>query len=139
MYRAVMDDDEVAVRLDASISGLAERAPVVSVRRLLSGGQAAVLGALLLAIGLGLAVDPYGVLRVMGGVITAVYLVCVVYRFRLFVRSTRSDVSEVVSDADALALSEDELPTYSVFVPMYQEAGVVGSLIANLSRLDYPS
>jgi glycosyltransferase XagB len=139
MYRAVMDDDEVALRLDASISGLAERAPVVSVRRLLSGGQAAVFGTLLIAIGLGLIVDPFGVLEVLGGVITAVYLACVVYRFRLFVRSTRSDVSEVVSDGEALSLVEDDLPTYTVLVPMYREADVVGSLIANLSRLDYPS
>ena len=111
---------------------------MVSVRRLLSGGQAAFFGALLMVVGLGLIVEPLDVLRILGGVITAVYLVCVVYRFRLFVRSTRSDVSEVVSDAEALALVEEELPTYTVLVPMYREVDVVGSLIENLRRLDYP-
>ncbi|MEV0585456.1 glycosyltransferase family 2 protein [Nonomuraea sp. NPDC050310] len=36
-------------------------------------------------------------------------------------------------------LPEDRLPTYTVFVPLHQEANVVPPLIEHLSRLDYPA
>lgn len=35
-------------------------------------------------------------------------------------------------------LGDDELPMYSVLVPVYREANVVGKVITNLGRLDYP-
>ncbi len=34
---------------------------------------------------------------------------------------------------------DDHLPTYAVLVPLYREAAIVEDLIAQLSRLDYPS
>ncbi|MGI9476873.1 MAG: glycosyltransferase family 2 protein [Hyphomicrobiaceae bacterium] len=36
------------------------------------------------------------------------------------------------------AMSNDELPTYSVLVPLYREAAIVPSLIDALAALDYP-
>ncbi|HEX6859331.1 MAG TPA: glycosyltransferase family 2 protein [Caulobacteraceae bacterium] len=35
-------------------------------------------------------------------------------------------------------LSDAALPIYTVICPLYDEAGVVGELVANLQRLDYP-
>jgi cellulose synthase/poly-beta-1,6-N-acetylglucosamine synthase-like glycosyltransferase len=40
--------------------------------------------------------------------------------------------------AGALEKGEDELPRYSVLVPLFREADVVGDLVAALSRIDYP-
>ena len=36
-------------------------------------------------------------------------------------------------------LSENELPTYSVLVPLFRETGVVHQLISSLNALDYPT
>ncbi|MBO9707601.1 MAG: glycosyltransferase [Caulobacter sp.] len=35
-------------------------------------------------------------------------------------------------------LAEEDLPAYTVIVPLYREASVAAELVANLSRLDYP-
>ena len=43
-----------------------------------------------------------------------------------------------VDDADVAALDPRDLPTYTVLVPVYEEANVVADLIANLGALDYP-
>ncbi len=134
-----MDRAETGLRLEASISGLAEKAPSVSVRRLLSTSQLTVLLASVLLIVAGCVVDVDDTLLALGAVLTLMYLSCVVYRFRLFVRSTGAHVSEVVSDDEARAVPDDELPTYSVLVPAYHEAEVVTHLVANLSRLEYPT
>lgn len=39
---------------------------------------------------------------------------------------------------EAPALSDEELPVYTVIAPLYREAAVAPELIANLTRLDYP-
>ena len=42
------------------------------------------------------------------------------------------------ADADPPRASDEDLPTLSVFVPLYREADVVPQLIDAISRLDYP-
>ncbi|CAN5211799.1 glycosyltransferase [soil metagenome] len=39
----------------------------------------------------------------------------------------------------APSLSDEDLPGYTLIVPLYREASVAAELIANLARLDYPS
>ena len=40
--------------------------------------------------------------------------------------------------AAAPALTDEDLPGYTVIVPLYREAAVAAELVANLARLDYP-
>jgi len=133
-----MGEAEVGLRLEASVSGLADRAPSVSVRRLLTPRQAVALSVALLAVMVGLVVSADDTLMVLGASITLVYLTCAVYRIRLFVRSTGTRASEIVTDAEARAVPEAELPTYTVLVPAYHEAEVVRHLVAHIGRLEYP-
>jgi cellulose synthase/poly-beta-1,6-N-acetylglucosamine synthase-like glycosyltransferase len=37
------------------------------------------------------------------------------------------------------SLSDDELPVYTVLVPLFRETTVLDQLVAALSRLDYPA
>jgi cellulose synthase/poly-beta-1,6-N-acetylglucosamine synthase-like glycosyltransferase len=64
--------------------------------------------------------------------------VCIAYRIYLFFRSTRSDVSEFVSDDEARAVPDSLLPSYSVLIPAYREPEVINHLVANIGRLEYP-
>ena len=133
-----MNEAEEGLRLEASISGLADRVPAVSVRRLLTSGQRRFLLGLVAAIVGGSAISVDDTFLALGVIVTLGYTTCVVYRIYLFVRSTRSDVSEVVTDDEARAVPDAELPTYTVLVPAYHEADVVRHLVANIGRLDYP-
>jgi len=134
-----MHEAEAGLRLEASISGLADRVPGVSVRRLLTSGQRRLLIGIAVLIALGAIVDLVDTVIVLCGIVTLVYVVCMSYRVYLFLRSTRGDVSEVVTDEEARAVPDSELPTYTVMVPAYREPEVINRLMANIARLEYPA
>jgi len=136
--RVVMNDAEAELRLAASVSGLAERVPLVSVRRLLTTPQRMLLAMCVAAILVGSLVSVIDTFLVLGGLITLLYFVCVTYRVYLFIRSTGRDVSEVVTDEEAWSIPDDELPSYTVLVPVFREAEVIRHLMANIGRFEYP-
>ena len=51
---------------------------------------------------------------------------------------SRYEAVESVTPAEIAALDDTELPLYTILVPVYHEANVVGLLMDNLGRLDYP-
>ncbi|HUA94273.1 MAG TPA: glycosyltransferase [Acidimicrobiales bacterium] len=139
MQQVEVGQAETGLRLEASISGLAERAPAVSVRRLLTRGQAGVLvvvAAVLVGAGI---FRPDDTLMALAALVTVTYLVCVLYRLHLFVKSSRSTAAETVTDVEARSVPDNRLPTYSVLVPVYRERAVVRHLVANIGRMAYPA
>ncbi|HWJ83442.1 MAG TPA: glycosyltransferase [Nocardioides sp.] len=71
-------------------------------------------------------------------VASLIYLVVSVYRFALTFRALGRDLAEVFSDEDLASLDERDLPTYTILVPLYREAAVVGRLVEGIHDLDYP-
>jgi cellulose synthase/poly-beta-1,6-N-acetylglucosamine synthase-like glycosyltransferase len=134
-----MGDAEAQLRLQASISGLAVKAPSVSVRRLLDRNQRRVLIGVLGLLIVGLLLSAVDTVIVIVGIVTIVYVVCAAYRGYLFVRSTRTDVSELVTDEEARAVPDEELPTYTVMIPAYREPEVINHLMASIARMEYPA
>ncbi|MGY1636158.1 glycosyltransferase [Geodermatophilus sp. SYSU D00742] len=51
---------------------------------------------------------------------------------------TAYETVEQVTDGEVAALRDTDLPRYTILVPVYQEAGIVGLLMRNLAALDYP-
>lgn len=51
---------------------------------------------------------------------------------------TAWETVEQVTDAEVAALDDADLPVYTILVPVYREAGIVGLLMRNLADLDYP-
>ncbi|MGY1631722.1 glycosyltransferase [Geodermatophilus sp. SYSU D01186] len=51
---------------------------------------------------------------------------------------TAYETVEQVTDAEVAALEDTDLPRYTILVPVYREAGIVGLLMRNLAALDYP-
>lgn len=133
-----MRDDEVELRLEASISGFADRVPLMSARNLVSRGQRNVLIALVIATLVGFALDFRLTITSIIAVFTLLYLITVLYRAYLFKRSLRSHAVETVSDEEALTVPDSELPMYTILLPVYNEASVIISLIENLGQMDYP-
>ena len=133
-----MGDPEADLRLRASISGLAAKAPSVSVERLLTSGQRRVLLGLVGLLVACLVLSTVDTVRVIVGVVTLVYVVCIAYRGYLFVRSSRSDVLEIVTDDEARAVPDESLPTYTILIPAYREPEVISHLLASIARMEYP-
>lgn len=133
-----MDDVEAELRLEASISGLAERVPHVSARSLLSRGQRILFIGMLVAFVIGLVQDLQLTVILVVAVATLAYLVAVLYRTFLFLRSMRNDAVEVVTDEEALSVPGSELPFYTVLIAAYKEPSVILKLIDNLAEMEYP-
>jgi cellulose synthase/poly-beta-1,6-N-acetylglucosamine synthase-like glycosyltransferase len=134
-----MREDEVELRLEASISGFADRVPLMSARNLLSQGQRNLLIGLLFAVVIGLVLNVQLTVTSIVAFFTLLYLIAVVYRSYLFTRSSKSNALEIVTDEDALTVPDSELPFYTILLPVYNESSVIIKLIENLAEMDYPT
>lgn len=66
------------------------------------------------------------------------YLLSAVDRNMLPLRGVGSSAMVAVSDAEALAVPDHELPHYTVLLPVYHEPAIVQNLINGVGNLDYP-
>jgi cellulose synthase/poly-beta-1,6-N-acetylglucosamine synthase-like glycosyltransferase len=72
------------------------------------------------------------------------FLICALYGLIIFYKlftvllaaTKRREIT--VGGADLAALKDEELPVYTVLVPMYREAGVAAKLLRAVGCLDYP-
>ena len=125
--------------LERAVNGLREDRPEASaVVPLVRWQQAVLIGAVVLLL-LGLIFLTRPTLIVLTLSATLLYLATVVQRVVLFVGGLDARTILSVPDEVALALTDDELPRYTVLVPAYGEPGVVPELIRNLGALDYPA
>jgi len=105
----------------------------------LTGTQKSILLVLLLL------VAPIGVLQghllllVLNGLAIIFYIVHSTYKFWLVWRSLEHRQELAFTAEELAALVDDQLPTYTILVPLYREARVLPNLVACLSGLDYPA
>ncbi|MEX5272272.1 glycosyltransferase family 2 protein, partial [Kocuria sabuli] len=125
--------------LDRSIAGLRQAAPEMSAHRVLSRHQrVVVIGLALAVIGAAIA-DLLLTLQIMVAMATLWYAATLVYRLILVHRGLLGRDLIRVSDSDALAVPESDLPIYSVLVPAYREPAVIAKVIDSVSGLNYPA
>jgi cellulose synthase/poly-beta-1,6-N-acetylglucosamine synthase-like glycosyltransferase len=96
------------------------------------------LGAVAFLLIVGLVFSTVATLIAVVSVITAVYVCTTIYRFVLFMRSTRSDVVVEVTDEEARAVPDSALPVYTVLIPAFHEREVIKDLVRKLVDLEYP-
>ncbi|MBD8505145.1 glycosyltransferase [Hoyosella sp. G463] len=130
-------DPELA--LDEAINGLAWRDPMASASRAFVPWQRNTLILSGLAAMAFIAAWPLPALTVIMAVLTTAYVVTISDRVLLFARGLRGEAIVRVTDEEALALTDEELPRYTILVPAYKEPEVVALLIGAVGGLDYPS
>jgi cellulose synthase/poly-beta-1,6-N-acetylglucosamine synthase-like glycosyltransferase len=133
-----MSDEEEALRLQASIAGLADHEPLVSAKRVLTNGQRRWGIGFLAVLLIGCVVDLEATFSALVSVITLFYVGAIIYRLALFRASNRPGATEVVDDAEARAVPDDELPVYTVMIPAYREPEVIEELIQRITNFEYP-
>ncbi|EXG79906.1 glycosyltransferase family 2 protein [Cryptosporangium arvum] len=123
---------------DQASLGLWRRDAAQSARTVLFPSQKVLGGALLALIaGAAVAAPTATVAALMAGLSLAL-LAGVAFKFAVCMVGARHERFETVSDDDVRALSDENLPMYTVLVPVYREANVVKDLLANLGDLDWP-
>jgi len=106
--------------------------------RTLTGAQKALGAIVLLAVVLGLVFSPVPTLIVLNAVFILFYILQSIYKFYLVWRSLGRQAAIDVSPEEMAAVSDSELPTYTILVPLFRESAVLGKLVKGLSDLDYP-
>ena len=122
-----------------AVSELAELDPQMSARTVFTTPQMIAAYVLLSAILAGLAYAPIDTLIVLNVAISVFYLGNFVFKGILVsVGGGRSaDIDEAIA-VEARALRAEDLPIFTVLVPMYREAAMLPHLAQSLRNLDYP-
>ena len=123
---------------DVATQHLMENHPEQSAHVVLAPTQKAVFvmaAALLVICGV---VWPVGTTIALVALCTTVYVVVSAYRLRLMLHALGTHLETDVADEEVAALDERHLPTYTILVPLYREAGIVSRLVSDINALDYP-
>ncbi|BBY80581.1 glycosyltransferase [Mycolicibacterium pulveris] len=81
---------------------------------------------------------PRIVAPLLTGVVALLYLAATLDRNYLLFTGLRASAMVRVTREEALALSDDELPVYTVLLPVYDEPSIVTNLLNGVGKLDYP-
>ncbi|MCV7356973.1 glycosyltransferase [Mycolicibacterium fluoranthenivorans] len=124
--------------LDRAINGLREEHPMQSASRAVWGWQKPTL---LTAVGVTLisaVLFPMQTAVTLIGLCTFGYVLTMTDRLLIF-REGLASKPITITDEQARAIPDDDLPRYTILVPAYNEPEVVGDLIGAMSALEYPA
>lgn len=120
-----------------SINALREDDPMRSASIAVMGWQKAIVGvAVLVAVGCAIW-QPMGTAVVLVGICTVGYVATMADRVLIFRRGLESRPI-TVTDEQARAIPDADLPLYTILVPAYNEPEVVNDLIGAMEALEYP-
>ena len=128
-----------ATLTDRAVNELRHEDPGSSASTVCTTGQLVTLWCLLTLGLVGLWLAPAATLTLLNCVVLGLFLAS--FAFKIVIATMGAvlpRIGDVVSDAEVAALEDEELPTYAILVPMFQEPEVLPILAAALRRLDYP-
>lgn len=126
--------------LHAAVFDLADHDPVMSAQTVFTPVQLVVGWAMLSAFALGLALAPIPTLIALNLVMTLFYLGNFLFKAVLiWAGGKHQHASERQMDAAVGLLRDEDLPVYTVLVPMFREPDVLPILANALRELDYPT
>jgi glycosyltransferase XagB len=129
-------DEQVALAAD----GFADAHPELSARpRPARRRRRVVVGVVLLVVLLVAVIWPVAVAATVVGAFVFLHCATTLHRLVLIHRAVADDPTEQVDDAEARAVPDAELPLYTVLVPAYDEPGVIASVVAGMTALEYPA
>jgi cellulose synthase/poly-beta-1,6-N-acetylglucosamine synthase-like glycosyltransferase len=123
---------------DQAANELYRQSPELSARVVFSRGQKVGLIATVAILLVLLVFFPAAVIIGLITAVSLIFLAGTVFKFIIAMLGAKFDVVERVSDADVAALTDLDLPKYSVLVPVFREANIVAQLVGNLGKIDYP-
>ncbi|WP_443945381.1 glycosyltransferase family 2 protein [Pedobacter sp. AW1-32] len=71
-------------------------------------------------------------------VVSTFFLVAIVFKLFLALTGSKFELFQVVSKKEVKALKNDDLPVFTIHLPVYKEDKLIRKLIWNLQSLDYP-
>jgi glycosyltransferase XagB len=133
VYRALIRKHAAAGALHASIRELARVKPWASAKMRISFGQTLCIAAVLLLAFAAILFGHQANLMAVASLLGCVFFVMLIGLRSLCILPLPEQVA-----APGPALGDKDLPVYTVLVPLFREAAVIGQLISSLAKIDYP-
>lgn len=124
--------------IDNAIKGLFYISPEYSASMVFSKGQVFLMGAIFFLLLAGLYLNAVTTLVVIIGLVQIFYLLSIGFKLIVSIYGARSEMFQYITEEEVKALKDEDLPVYTVLVPVYKEPEVIGILINSLKKLDYP-
>lgn len=121
-----------------AVRHLAERRPTLSAHRVVTPGQATVLGLMALVLAACFWSAPLATFITLNAVMSAWFLATTLFKVLLVERGFTAPDPTLEPREEADDEDESTLPVYTILVPMYREPEVLPIVSESLSRLDYP-
>lgn len=117
---------------------LSKRAPELSAKTPIIAWQMVFITLMCLIVIASAVWYPWTLAKIFIAFCTIFYLLSTVYKLVLM-RYAISHLAEIqISEEELRCLRDDELPVYSILVPMYHEAETVSDIVTAIKQLDYP-
>mgnify|MGYP006294742771 CR=1 FL=1 len=129
---------KLSEKTDKCMQAFAARDPGMSALTVVNRAQKIFLVALLLGLIACFALDWLRTLIVLNGLCLAFYLVTVTYKAVLIRLSIREHRELSFPPEQVMSVRDEDLPVYTILVPMYHEASSLPRLLDGLRSLDYP-
>lgn len=101
-------------------------------------GQKIVILAYVLDVIVGFILFPILTLQILVGLLSLIYFTDVLFNLFVVLKSLYTSQEVSVSVSIIKALSDNQLPMYSILCPLYKEAHVIPQFLKYISKLDWP-
>jgi len=124
--------------LDRAIRGLFYLSPELSAARVFTKGQVFSMGLVIFLSLLWIYVDIKSYFIFLISILQIFYFLVVSFKFIVSIAGAKSELEQYITEEEVKSLKDDDLPVYTVLVPVYKEPEVIGILINSLKNIDYP-
>ncbi|HBF40093.1 MAG TPA: glycosyl transferase [Firmicutes bacterium] len=95
------------------------------------------MGSMILA-GVGFILNWRTTFFIINVIIQVLYFLISSHKMYILIRGMKADKQIKITQQELQALSEKELPIYTILIPIYKEAHVIQNLLDHLDKMDYP-
>jgi hypothetical protein len=86
-----------------------------------------------------LTMHPAGTLIVISVLINLLYICSIIFKFALTIAGVKSEMLDYVSKREVRKLKDEDLPIYTILIPLFKESAVLPKLNYGLMKLNYPT
>lgn len=124
--------------IDRAIHGLFYVTPELSASLVFSKTQVLIIAILIFLALLWLYFDPISLAIFSSIIVQFFYLIALLFKFIVSLAGGKTEMTQFITDEEVKNLEEENLPVYTILVPVYKEPEVIGILINSLKKMDYP-
>lgn len=127
------------ILLDQAVYGLVKNGAEVSAYTVLTQPQFIGLALMITGLALCLYHFPVTTLIIVNLVISLAFLASIAFKFIVSMAGLKAEHELVITQEEIQGLNDDELPLYTILVPVYKEERIVSQIMKYVATMDYPS